>query len=91
LALLGVFLLSLAVGSVNIPLSDVLRILTGGEPACATWGTIVLDFRLPKALTALLAGAALASSGSFPATRLGVPCRARITSVSRLGHLLSGH
>jgi iron complex transport system permease protein len=61
--LLGVFLLSLAVGSVNIPLGDVLRILTGGEPARATWGTIVLDFRLPKALTALLAGAALGVSG----------------------------
>jgi len=63
LGLVGAFILSLALGSVNIPVSDVLTILTGGIPARATWTTIVLDFRLPKALTALLAGAALGVSG----------------------------
>ena len=61
--LLGMFLLSLAVGSVSIPLGDIITILLGGEPARATWTTIVMDFRLPKALTALLAGSALAVSG----------------------------
>ena len=61
--LLGAFLLSLAFGSVRIPLGDVLQILTGGTPAKATWTTIVLNFRLPKALTAILAGGALAVSG----------------------------
>lgn len=62
-ALMAAFLLSLAMGSVNIPLGDILKILFGGEPARATWTKIVLDFRLPKALTAALAGAALAVSG----------------------------
>jgi iron complex transport system permease protein len=62
-ALVGMFLLSLAIGSVQIPLTDILTILVGGEPARATWTTIVIDFRLPKALTAMLAGAALAVSG----------------------------
>jgi iron complex transport system permease protein len=61
--LLGAFLLSLAVGSVVIPLDQIVTILLGGEAARATWSTIVLDFRLPKALTALLAGAALGVSG----------------------------
>jgi iron complex transport system permease protein len=61
--LIGVFLLSLAVGSVTIPLSDLITILTGGEPTKASWTHIVLAFRLPKALTAVLAGAALAVSG----------------------------
>lgn len=61
--LIAAFISSLVLGSVNIPMADVLRILTGGEPARATWATIVLDFRLPKALTALLAGAALGVSG----------------------------
>ncbi len=61
--LLFVFVLSLIAGSVSIPLGDVLKILTGGQPARATWATIVIDFRLPKALTALLAGAALGVSG----------------------------
>jgi iron complex transport system permease protein len=41
----------------------VLRILVGQEPARATWTTIVRDFRLPKALTAVLAGGALAVAG----------------------------
>lgn len=62
-ALAGVFLLSLVAGSVSIPPAQVLTILSGGTPERLTWTTIVLDFRLPKALTALLAGAALAVSG----------------------------
>ncbi len=62
-ALVGAFLLSLTLGSVSIPLGDVVTILVGGEPTKATWADIVLKFRLPKALTALLAGAALAVSG----------------------------
>jgi iron complex transport system permease protein len=67
LALIGLLvlmiLLSLAIGSVNIPLDNVLRILLGGTPDRATWADIVLKFRLPKALTAALSGAALAISG----------------------------
>ena len=64
LALLVIaFVLSLAIGSVNIPPDNVVRILLGGVPDRATWADIVLKFRLPKALTATLAGAALAVSG----------------------------
>lgn len=62
-ALLLAFLLSLALGSVSIPLDNVVRILLGGTPDKATWADILFKFRLPKALTALLAGAALAVSG----------------------------
>lgn len=63
LLLLGVFLLNVAIGSVRVPLTDVIAALTGGETTIAAWGTIVRVFRLPKAFTALLAGAALAVSG----------------------------
>ncbi|MGQ0602817.1 MAG: iron chelate uptake ABC transporter family permease subunit [Anaerolineales bacterium] len=62
-ALVTVFLLSLALGSVSIPLDNVVRILLGGAPDRATWADIVWKFRVPKALTAALAGAALAVSG----------------------------
>jgi len=62
-ALAVVFLLALTLGSVSIPLEDVVRILLGGEGARATWSDIVWKFRVPKALTAALAGAALAVSG----------------------------
>lgn len=63
LALVGAFLLNLALGSVRIPLGDVAAVLTGGESAKPSWTYIILEFRLPKALTAVLAGAALAVSG----------------------------
>nr|WP_287483707.1 iron ABC transporter permease [Caldilinea sp.] len=61
--LLLAFLLSISLGSVAIPLGDVVSVLFGGEAGKATWTTIVLQFRLSKALTAMLAGAALAVSG----------------------------
>lgn len=63
LLLLGCFLLSLTLGSVKIPLADIFTILLGGEPAKETWTNIILKFRVPKALTAVLAGAALSVSG----------------------------
>lgn len=61
--LLFAFLVSLALGSVTIPLSEVVTILLGGEPSRAPWRDIVLNFRLPRALTAMAAGSALAVSG----------------------------
>jgi iron complex transport system permease protein len=61
--LAAVLLLSLSMGSVAIPVEDILKVLTGNEPQKAVWTTIVRDFRLPKALTAILAGAALAVAG----------------------------
>ncbi len=64
LALLAtIFLVALAVGSVSIPLDDIVRVLLGGEASKAAWTTIVLQFRLPKAVTAILVGAALGISG----------------------------
>ena len=63
LSLAGLFLLSLAAGSVSIPLQDVVTILLGGQGAKATWASIILNFRLPETLTAILAGAGLGISG----------------------------
>ena len=57
------FLANLFWGSVSIPFSEVCRILTGGEPEKATWGYIVLQSRLPQAVTALFTGASLAVAG----------------------------
>lgn len=61
-------LASLLAGSVAIPLGDALRILLGGEAARDSWRTILLQFRLPKAITAALAGAGLAISGAVMQT-----------------------
>lgn len=62
-ALAVAFLLDLVTGSVRIPLDQIIVILTGGEPLRATWVDIVVLFRLPKAITAALAGAALGVAG----------------------------
>ncbi|MBZ0292285.1 MAG: iron ABC transporter permease, partial [Anaerolineae bacterium] len=41
----------------------IITVLTGGQAEKDAWTNIVLKFRLPKALTAVLAGAALSASG----------------------------
>ena len=63
LLLLLLFLLNLSLGSVAIPVDQVARILAGATPDKEAWEHIILQFRLPKALTALAAGSALACSG----------------------------
>ena len=63
LSLLILFAVSLAYGAVSIPFDQVLQILTGHEVERPAWHSIVLQSRLPQAITAVLAGAALAVSG----------------------------
>ncbi|MEH2092790.1 iron ABC transporter permease [Nostoc sp.] len=63
ISLILAFLLDLALGSVDIPVTEVIKILLGQEAEKVTWTHIILKFRLPKALTATLAGAALGVSG----------------------------
>jgi iron complex transport system permease protein len=61
--LLAIFLIRIGIGSVNIPLDDILRVLMGESASKASWTTIVRDIRLPRAITALLAGASLGVAG----------------------------
>ena len=56
--------LNLLVGSIRIPASDVFNILLGNAPSAKpSWHYIVLESRLPQAITALLCGGSLAVSG----------------------------
>lgn len=57
------FLLNLLTGSVHIPASDILSILSGRGGEKESWHFIILESRLPQSVTALLGGAALAISG----------------------------
>ena len=63
LALLLLFVANLLIGSVSIPAGDVVRILLGEESVKESWRYIVWEARLPQALTAMLAGSALAVCG----------------------------
>lgn len=60
--LIAAFLADIAIGSVNLSVSDVWRTLTG-ENNDPIYREIILNHRLAKALTAILAGAALSVAG----------------------------
>ena len=57
------FVTNLLFGSVDIPASDVVSILSGRGCDNDVWRLIVLEMRLPQAVTALLAGAAISVAG----------------------------
>jgi iron complex transport system permease protein len=61
--LLAVFLLSLAISSVWVPLDQVVSILTGIDAEQSPAHAVINEVRLPRSLTAILAGAALGIAG----------------------------
>lgn len=63
LLLLILFLVDIALGSIAIPLPEIATALTGGELSKKSWEIILFDYRIPKALTAVMAGLALSLSG----------------------------
>lgn len=67
------FLVNLFYGSVDIPSRDVLAILFGGEVEREAWRLIVLETRVPQAVTALLAGAAISVAGLLLQTLFNNP------------------
>ncbi len=87
--LLLVFVIDLTLGSVAIPLQKILQILLEGDSGNFAWNNIVLQIRLPQALTAILAGAALSLGGLHMQTLfrnpLAGPSILGITSGASLG------
>lgn len=63
LGLFGLGSLSLCLGSIAFTPAQVFQALLGSESIDAVHRQIILDFRLPQVMTALLAGAALAVAG----------------------------
>lgn len=62
-ALLAVLVLAVSLGSVQVPLAETLRVVTGRGATDPRWDVIVTEFRIPRAVTAMLAGAALGVAG----------------------------
>jgi iron complex transport system permease protein len=62
LAIAALAIVNLLIGSVQIPVDDVCRILVG-DTSHEIWYNIVWKSRLPQVLTAIVAGAGLAVSG----------------------------
>lgn len=58
-----VSLFSISVGSVNISIKNVVRILMGGDIENNTFKSIVMNIRLPRVLATVIGGACLSVSG----------------------------
>ena len=63
LALILAWVLNISLGSAAIPFKATLGALFGQEPENTAWQYIIYDYRLPKALTAILVGGGLSLSG----------------------------
>lgn len=61
--LLFLFIVNISFGTVKIPFRHVVEILFGDTEIKQSWSYIVLNYRLPKAITAVLIGSSLAVSG----------------------------
>ena len=73
LLLLLLFFSNLFWGSVAVPFDAVIEILTGGDAGNDGWRLILLQTRLPQAVTALLAGMSLAVAGLLLQTLFNNP------------------
>ena len=61
--LLVSMLINISLGSVSIPMDEILKILSGSETSRDSWSYIVWNYRIPKAITAILVGSGLSLSG----------------------------
>ena len=61
--LIILFFLNISFGSVSIPFKDIFNSIFGGNVTKESWQTIILQFRLPKAITAVLVGSGLSICG----------------------------
>ncbi|MCG2610477.1 iron ABC transporter permease [Flavobacterium sp. SM15] len=63
LVLIVLLLANISFGSVTIPFKEVITSLSGGQASKSTWEYIIINYRLPKAITAILVGMGLSISG----------------------------
>ncbi|WP_026713169.1 iron ABC transporter permease [Flavobacterium daejeonense] len=63
LGLLFLFFTNISLGSVTIPFEEIFHSLCGSQASKSTWEYIIMDYRLPKAITVILVGIGLSISG----------------------------
>lgn len=63
LLLVASLLLNISFGQIAIPIKEVFKSLIGSHASKETWEYIIVNFRLPKAITAILVGIGLSISG----------------------------
>ncbi|WP_335964475.1 iron ABC transporter permease [Galbibacter sp. PAP.153] len=57
------FMVNISLGSVHIPFKEVFKSLFGENTGHQSWQYIIINYRLPKAVTAILVGMSLSISG----------------------------
>lgn len=63
MGLILLFFVNISFGSIAIPFKEIYTSLTGGDSSRETWQYIILNYRLPKAIAAILVGMGLSISG----------------------------
>lgn len=63
ISLVLLFFINISTGSITIPLKEIVNSLTGNPVSKTSWDYIISSYRLPKAITAILAGMGLSASG----------------------------
>lgn len=89
LLLLLTLLLNISFGQVSIPIKEVVKSILGSSVEKETWEYIITNYRLPKAITAILVGISLSISGllmqTFFRNPLAGPYVLGLSSGSSLG------
>lgn len=67
------FIANISLGSVFIPWLDTLKSLIGASVEKESWRHIIIDYRLPKAITAIIVGSGLGVSGLLMQTMFRNP------------------
>ncbi|WP_179348812.1 FecCD family ABC transporter permease [Winogradskyella pacifica] len=62
-ALLVCFVVNISLGSISIPLKSIFGSFFGSVESSSNWNVIIMDYRLPKAITAIMVGSGLGISG----------------------------
>ena len=73
LLIIVLFIANLFLGAVSIPADEVLKVLLGDTAGRESWSYIIMQSRLPQAITALLCGGSLAVSGLMLQTAFANP------------------
>ncbi len=63
LLLVIAFFANISLGSVGIPLNEIIKSILGSGSSKSSWDFIILNYRFPKALTAILVGSGLGVAG----------------------------
>jgi iron complex transport system permease protein len=63
LTMILLLLLNISLGQIAIPFKDIIKSITGSQATKETWEYIIFNYRLPKAITAILVGMGLSISG----------------------------